>query len=89
MIVGMERRATLPEAARMRERSDRRRALKKMKSQGGLSKSDRKGLRKINRRELVKRSLLLRIIAAWLVTVPVSALLAASLFFMLRGIMLP
>ena len=65
------------------------RALKKMKSQGVLSKSDRKGLRKINRRELVKRSLLLRIIAAWLVTVPVSALLAASLFFMLRGIMLP
>ena len=35
------------------------------------------------------RSLLLRIIAAWLVTVPVSALLAASLFYMLRGIMLP
>ncbi|MEE8438441.1 MAG: inorganic phosphate transporter [Micropepsaceae bacterium] len=77
------------EGATVRERSEMLRALKKMKSQGVLSKSDRKGLRKINRRELVKRSLLLRIIAAWLVTVPVSALLAASLFYMLRGIMLP
>ena len=77
------------EAATVRERSEMLRALKKMKSQGVLSKSDRKGLRKINRRELVKRSLLLRIIAAWLVTVPVSATLAAALFFLIRGVMLP
>jgi PiT family inorganic phosphate transporter len=33
--------------------------------------------------------LLLRIAAAWIVTVPVAAMLAAGLFFMIRGIMLP
>jgi PiT family inorganic phosphate transporter len=37
----------------------------------------------------VKRALLLRIAAAWIVTVPVAAMLAAGLFFMIRGIMLP
>jgi PiT family inorganic phosphate transporter len=77
------------EAATINERSIMLRVLKKMKSQGVLSKADRKGLRKINRRELVKRSLLLRIVAAWLITLPVSACLAAALFFMIRGIMLP
>jgi PiT family inorganic phosphate transporter len=77
------------EAATINERSIMLRELKKMKAQGVLSKADRKGLRKINRRELVKRSLLLRIVAAWLVTLPVSACLAAALFFMIRGIMLP
>lgn len=41
------------------------------------------------RRELVKRSQLLRIAAAWVITVPASALMAAMLFFMIRGMMLP
>jgi len=39
--------------------------------------------------ELVKRSALLKIAAAWIITVPISGLLAAMLFFMIRGIMLP
>ena len=30
-----------------------------------------------------------KIAAAWIITVPVSALLAAMLFFMIRGMMLP
>ena len=76
------------EAATIYERSTMLRELKKMKSQGVLLKADRKGLKKINRRALVKRSLLVRIVAAWLVTLPVSAILAASPFFMIRGIML-
>ncbi|THF66237.1 inorganic phosphate transporter [Pseudothauera nasutitermitis] len=53
-----------------------------------LSKTERKGLRKVYKRELVKRSQLLRIAAAWVVTVPVSALLAAMLFYMIRGMMI-
>jgi PiT family inorganic phosphate transporter len=28
-------------------------------------------------------------IAAWIITVPISAILAAMLFFMIRGMMLP
>ncbi len=53
-----------------------------------FSKVERKGLRKVYRQELVKRSQLLRIVAAWVITVPASAIMAAALFFMLRGMML-
>ncbi len=52
-----------------------------------LSKGERKGLRKVYKRELVKRSHLMRIAAAWIITVPASALIAAMLFFMIRGMM--
>ncbi|MEZ5589204.1 MAG: anion permease [Gammaproteobacteria bacterium] len=58
-------------------------------TEGSLTKKERKGLRRIYRQQLVKRSALLKIVAAWLITVPVSALLAAMLFFMIRGMMLP
>lgn len=54
-----------------------------------FSKGERKGLKKVYRRELVKRSQLMRIAAAWVITVPASALMAAVLFFMIRGMMLP
>lgn len=42
------------------------------------SKPERKTLKKVYRRELVKGSQLLRIAAAWVITVPVSALLGAT-----------
>jgi hypothetical protein len=35
----------------------------------------------------VKRSALFKIAAAWIITVPVSGLMAAILFFTIRGIM--
>ena len=54
-----------------------------------LSKKERKDLKSIYRQELVKRSAFIRIVAAWLITVPVSALMAAMLFFTIRGMMLP
>ena len=54
-----------------------------------LSKSERKSLKQIYRKELVKRSAVMRIIAAWLITVPVSALMAAAFYFMIRGMMMP
>lgn len=53
-----------------------------------FSKMERKGLKKIYRHELVKRSQLLRIAAAWVITVPASAIMAALLYFMIRGMML-
>jgi PiT family inorganic phosphate transporter len=52
-----------------------------------FSKLERKGLRKVYRQELVKRSQLLRIAAAWVITVPASAFMAAVVFFMIRGMM--
>ncbi|MCB1599111.1 MAG: anion permease [Lysobacterales bacterium] len=54
-----------------------------------LSKKERKGLKVIYRQELVKRSVLMRIVGAWLITVPASAFLGALLFFAIRGMMLP
>jgi len=77
------------EAATVPERGKMLLELKAQKATGLLHKAERKGLRKIHRIELVKRSLLMRIAAAWLVTVPVAALMAAGLFFTIRGIMLP
>lgn len=54
-----------------------------------LLKTERKELRKVYRKELVKRSMLLKIAAAWVITVPLAGILAAILYFTIRGIMLP
>lgn len=54
-----------------------------------FSKSDRKSLQKGYRQELVKRSQIFRIAAAWLITVPASALMSAFLFYAIRGFMMP
>lgn len=54
-----------------------------------VSKDERKGLKKLHKRELVKRSQVIRIAAAWLITVPASAFMAAMLYFTIRGMMLP
>jgi PiT family inorganic phosphate transporter len=63
--------------------------LKQHTARADLTKKERKQLRKIYRQELVKRSALLKIAAAWIITVPASGLLAAMLFFTIRGMMLP
>ncbi|MDJ0740878.1 MAG: inorganic phosphate transporter [Gammaproteobacteria bacterium] len=63
--------------------------LKEHAAPAELSKKERKGLKRVYKTELVKRSAVLRIVAAWLITVPVSGLLAALLFFTIRGMMLP
>ena len=60
----------------------------KKKKQVPLSKKERKRLKKIYREEMVKRSHLTRIVAAWIITVPASACRAATLFFTLRGLLL-
>jgi PiT family inorganic phosphate transporter len=64
--------------------------LQKLKADNqNLSKRDRKSLKKIYRKELVKRSALIRIAGAWVITVPASALLSATIFFTIRGAMIP
>jgi PiT family inorganic phosphate transporter len=54
-----------------------------------LTKRERKDLRKVYRHELVKRSHLVKIAAAWVITVPASAMLAAIIFYTIRGMLLP
>ena len=67
--------------------------LRNMKAQAAedrlLGKHERRGLGRVHRVELVKRNLLLRIAAAWLITVPMAAMLSAMFFFMIRGMLLP
>ena len=67
--------------------------LREMKSQASndrlLAKQERKDLGRVHRVELVKRNLLFRIAAAWVITVPLAAVLAAMFFFMIRGMLLP
>lgn len=65
------------------------RELKERSTQPLLSKPERKQLKKAYKTEIVQRSHLHRIVAAWIITVPASALLAAMLYYMLRGLLLP
>ncbi|NMG34013.1 inorganic phosphate transporter [Azoarcus sp. TTM-91] len=77
------------DAAAIEQKGEMLRDLKKRQKRkmdpAHFSKGERKRLRKVYRQELVKRSQIIRIAAAWVVTVPASALMAAMLFFMIRG----
>ena len=53
-----------------------------------LSKIEKKAIKAVRKHELVKRSALKMILAAWLITVPASALLSAIFYFMIRGMLL-
>lgn len=77
------KKASLNEKSLMLER------LKQKQADAHLTKKERKGLISVYKHELVKRSALMKIVAAWLITVPVSGILAALIFFTIRGIMLP
>ncbi|TYL47369.1 inorganic phosphate transporter [Marinomonas sp. IMCC 4694] len=59
--------------------------LKAAQSASPISSSERRGLKKATKKELVKRSALFRIAAAWVITVPASATLSAIIFYMLLG----
>jgi len=63
--------------------------LKKHSAKADLTKKERKQLRKVYKHELVKRSQLIKIAAAWVITVPATGLMAAMMYFTIRGIMLP
>lgn len=76
------------EAAPLAEKEQMIRSLKQHKATVELSKAERRTLKRSYRHELVKRSALLKIAAAWVVTVPVSGVLAGILFFTIRGMML-
>lgn len=53
-----------------------------------FSKRERRELREVYRKELVTRTQVLRIFAAWLLTVPLSALLGGLFFFVMDGMKL-
>ncbi|MCW9025512.1 MAG: inorganic phosphate transporter [Gammaproteobacteria bacterium] len=63
--------------------------LKMHSAKAELTKQERKQLKRVYRNELVKRTHLHKIIAAWIITVPASGFIAALFYFMMRGMMLP
>lgn len=65
------------------------RELKQKSAVAQLSAVERKMLKKAYRKALVKRTALLKIVTAWFVTLPVTGVMAAALYFMLRGMMVP
>lgn len=75
-------------------REEKTRMLEELKQRGKagqseISKAERKSLRKVHRQQLVKRAVMLRVIAAWIITVPATAVLAAIVYYTLRGMLLP
>jgi PiT family inorganic phosphate transporter len=63
--------------------------LKEHTATAELSKGERRELRRAYRNDLVKRSALLKIAAAWVITVPAAGIMSALFFFMIRGMMIP
>ena len=63
--------------------------LKQHKAEVEFNKKDRKSLNKVYQKELVKRSAFLKIVAAWIITVPASALLAALIYTLIHSFMMP
>ena len=76
-------------AASILEKQGMLKELKAHSAKADLTKSERKQLRRIYKHELVKRSQLMKIAGAWIITVPASGLMAAMLYFMIRGLLLP
>src|SRR3990167_9475532 len=71
MLADMKRRAKLHETA-----------------EGAVfAKKEQKALKKAYKKELVKRSAVLRIVAAWIITVPATAVLAAILFHLVAAVL--
>ena len=70
---------------------DKKKMLADLKAKNGpeFFKKERKQLKGLYHKELVKRSMLLKIAAAWVITVPAAGILAAILYFTIRGMLLP
>lgn len=77
------------ESASMAEKAKILADLKAKKATSPLTGKQRKSLKKGYKQELVKRSHLYKIATAWIITVPLSGLLSAFLYFAIRGFMLP
>ncbi|PAF45103.1 inorganic phosphate transporter [Helicobacter sp. 11S02596-1] len=64
-------------------------SLKKMDKKSSLpnlNKKEKKSLKKVYKNELVKRSAINKIVASWIITVPVSAVLGAVVYFIVMAV---
>ncbi len=79
--------AELAEKNRMLAEMERRAKHRELAEGAVLAKNERRAMKKVYKKELVKRSAVLRIAAAWIITVPATALLVA-LFFQIVALIL-
>lgn len=77
------------EKADIQKKADMLKEMKANADFGELTKKERKSLKKVYRQQLVQRSHLYKIAAAWVITVPLSGILAAFIYYAIRGYMLP
>jgi PiT family inorganic phosphate transporter len=54
-----------------------------------FDKKERKALKKAYKQEIVKRAVVMRIVAAWIITVPATAVLAALLYRAVEALIMP
>ncbi|MFW2373913.1 MAG: inorganic phosphate transporter [Gammaproteobacteria bacterium] len=73
--------------ASIKDKAGMLKQLKEHSAKAELTRKERKSLKKLYRHELVKRSHLFKIAAAWVITVPASGIMAALIYFVLSGIM--
>jgi PiT family inorganic phosphate transporter len=80
------------EAAEVQEKKQMLAEMKQRAKVRGLdgavfAKGERKAFKKAYKKEIVKRSVVMRIIAAWIVTVPATAVIAALLFHLVAAVL--
>lgn len=71
--------------AHLNEKREMLDELRAQTSAAPLSSQERKQLKKVYRQELVKRSEVTKIVAAWIITVPATMLLGAMAYYMIYG----
>lgn len=76
------------ENASFEEKGQMIKMLKSKREELAFTKNEQKMLRKQYKKQLVKRSALYKIVIAWVVTVPISAILGAVFYFTIRGMLL-
>lgn len=76
------------QSATLREKGVMLADLKAKTASANLYKKERKRLLRHYRQELVKRSILLKIAAAWVITVPLAGIMAALIYYTIRGMLL-
>jgi PiT family inorganic phosphate transporter len=69
--------------------ADMKRRTKLIEQSAGavFAKKERRAFKKAYKKEIVKRSAVLRIVAAWIITVPATAVLAAILFQIVAAVL--
>ncbi|PHR94445.1 MAG: inorganic phosphate transporter [Robiginitomaculum sp.] len=77
------------DAASVPEKKQFLKELKQKAIKEELSWGQRRRFKKAYKAKLVERSMLFKIILAWVITVPLTGIFAAGIFFMLRGMLLP